>query len=126
LREIDHKNVIQYTIILYRLKDVVIDQKQLYLIFEYVDRDLKSYLESLGNKFMESYKIKVTIVFIYQILSGIADCHVKRVIHRDLKPANILVDKTGTINLIQTTLKLPILDWRVLILSLCGLIHKKL
>jgi hypothetical protein len=62
LREIDHKNVIQYTIILYRLKDVVIDQKQLYLIFEYVDRDLKSYLESLGNKFMESYKIKVTIV----------------------------------------------------------------
>jgi len=42
-----------------RLKDVVIDQKQLYLIFEYVERDLKSYLESLGNKFMDAYKVKV-------------------------------------------------------------------
>lgn len=77
----------------------MIDQKQLYLIFEYVDRDLKSYLESLGPKFMEPFKVKVgcrlTQKIIYQILSGIADCHVKRIIHRDLKPANILIDKNG-------------------------------
>ena len=38
----------------------MIDQKQLYLIFEYVERDLKSYLESLGNKFMDAYKVKVS------------------------------------------------------------------
>ena len=31
----------------------------------------------------------------HQILSGIADCHKKRIMHRDLKPANILIDKEG-------------------------------
>ena len=41
---------------------------------------------------MEPIKVKK---FLYQLLSGIADCHMKRVIHRDLKPANILIDKNG-------------------------------
>lgn len=78
---------------------MIIDQKQLYLIFEYVERDLKSYLELLGDKALNPMKIKVTYLliqkFVYQIISGIADCHAKRIIHRDLKPANILVDKNG-------------------------------
>ncbi len=71
----------------------MIDQKQLYLIFEYLDKDLRVYMEGLGNKMMEPLKIKK---FLYQMLSGIADCHMKRIIHRDLKPANILLDKEGT------------------------------
>ena len=41
---------------------------------------------------MEPHRIKK---FLYQMLSGIADCHMKRVIHRDLKPANILIDKNA-------------------------------
>lgn len=49
-------------------------------------------MESLGNKMMEPIKIKK---FLYQMLAGIADCHMKRIIHRDLKPANILLDKEG-------------------------------
>ena len=68
------------------------DQKQLYLIFEYVEKDLKYYLESLGKEQMDPLKVKKLL---YQLLSGIADCHMKRVIHRDLKPANILIDKNG-------------------------------
>ena len=35
----------------------------------------------------------------FQILSGIANCHSKRIIHRDLKPANILIDKNETIKI---------------------------
>lgn len=38
---------------------MIIDQKQLYLIFEYVERDLKSYLELLGDKLLSPIKVKV-------------------------------------------------------------------
>ena len=75
------------------LKDVVIDQKQLYLIFEHLEKDLKTHLDELKSKSMEQRKVKL---FLYQMLSGIADCHMKRIIHRDLKPANILLDSKGT------------------------------
>ena len=81
---------------------MVIDQKQLYLIFEYLDKDLRAYMEGLGTKTMENIKVKK---FLYQMLAGIADCHMKRIIHRDLKPANILLDTAGKSTYIQTTLK---------------------
>lgn len=84
-----------------RLKDVVIDQKQLYLIFEYLDKDLKSYVESLGDKSFDPIKIKK---FLYQMLAGISECHMNRIIHRDLKPANILLDNAGSCQNIQITL----------------------
>ena len=72
---------------------MVIDNKQLYLVFEYLDKDLKTYMDNLGpSKMMEPLKVKK---FLYQMLSGIADCHMKRIIHRDLKPANILLDNQG-------------------------------
>ena len=74
-------------------------------MFEYVDKDLKYYLESLGKDQMDPNKIKK---FLYQLLSGIADCHMKRVIHRDLKPANILIDKNGKGWIIQIIWKLGI------------------
>jgi serine/threonine protein kinase len=36
--------------------------------------------------------------FMYQLLSGISECHLRRIIHRDLKPANLLIDKNGKKN----------------------------
>ena len=81
---------------------MVIDQKQLYLIFEYLDKDLRGYMESLGSRTTESLKVKK---FLHQMLAGIAECHMKRIIHRDLKPANILLDNHGTLHLIKITSK---------------------
>lgn len=53
------------------------------------------YLESLDKKEMlGETKVKK---FLYQILTGISECHLKRIIHRDLKPANLLIDKNGTL-----------------------------
>ena len=80
---------------------MVIDQKQLYLIFEYLEKDLKGYMESLGEKSMDPLKIKK---FLYQMVAGIAECHMNRIIHRDLKPANILLDSAGNQKLIKIIL----------------------
>ncbi len=53
--------------------------------------DLRCFLESLEKKEMlDQMTIKK---FMYQLLSGISECHVRRIIHRDLKPANLLIDK---------------------------------
>ena len=74
LMELDHPNVV-------RLYDVIHAEKSLTLVFEYLDMDLK--------KFMDDYRTSLPLgtikQFMYQILKGIAFCHECRVLHRDLK-----------------------------------------
>jgi len=53
-------------------------------------------MEGLGSKMIEPIKAKK---FLYQMLAGIADCHMKRIIHRDLKPANILLDSNDNLKI---------------------------
>ncbi|XP_064643662.1 cyclin-dependent kinase 2-like [Lineus longissimus] len=88
LKELDHINIV-------RLLDVVHSEKKLYLVFEYLDQDLKKYLDKspggLSPSLIKSY--------LYQLLQGIAYCHTHRVLHRDLKPQNLLIDKEGNIKL---------------------------
>ncbi|KAL2899719.1 Cyclin-dependent kinase B1-2 [Bienertia sinuspersici] len=66
----------------------------LYLVFEYLDTDLKKFIDShrkgpnprpLANTQIQS--------FLFQLLKGVAHCHSHGVLHRDLKPQNLLVDK---------------------------------
>lgn len=35
----------------------------------------------------------------YQLLSGVSECHAKRIIHRDLKPANLLIDENENLKI---------------------------
>ncbi len=78
-----------------RLLDVVIEQKQLYLVFEFLNTDLKGYIEGLKDKkeSMDPLRLKKLL---FSLVSGVAKIHQKRIVHRDLKPPNILLDKDRT------------------------------
>ncbi|CAK87965.1 unnamed protein product (macronuclear) [Paramecium tetraurelia] len=80
LKEVQHPNIVP-------LKDVVYDESRLYLIFDFVDLDLKKYMESVPQ--LDRMQVKK---FINQMIQALNYCHQNRVIHRDLKPQNILVD----------------------------------
>ena len=85
LRELDHPNIV-------KILDVVLDNSKLYLLFEFVECDLRKYLSSLKDKYLSENLVKK---FLYKILDAVAYCHSKKIIHRDLKPQNILTAKNG-------------------------------
>lgn len=89
LKELNHPNVV-------RLLDVVHGDKKLFLVFEYLDRDLKKYMDSVSAGGISLQLVKS---YLYQLLSGIAFCHSHRILHRDLKPQNLLIDTHGSIKL---------------------------
>jgi cyclin-dependent kinase 2 len=82
LKELNHQNIV-------KLYNVFHYQKQLYLVFEYCEIDLKRLMEIhpyFGNN------IELIKFYLFQIMAGISYCHQRRVLHRDLKPQNLLID----------------------------------
>ncbi|KAI8880978.1 Pkinase-domain-containing protein [Backusella circina FSU 941] len=88
LKELKHPNIV-------RLYDVLHTEKKLTLVFEYLDSDLKKFLDSYGGD-IDVITVKQLM---YQLLKGIAFCHAHRVLHRDLKPQNLLINKKGELKL---------------------------
>ncbi|KAF2022188.1 Pkinase-domain-containing protein [Aaosphaeria arxii CBS 175.79] len=83
MKELKHENIVL-------LHDVIHTENKLMLVFEYMDRDLKRYMDSRGDRgALDPATIKS---FMYQLLQGIAFCHDNRVLHRDLKPQNLLIN----------------------------------
>eukprot|EP00494_Astrolonche_serrata_P028075 UN28340 len=82
LKQLSHENIV-------KLHDVIHTEKRLTLVFEYLDQDLKQYLDALGDAGLPKQKVQS---FCYQLLSGIKYCHEQRVLHRDLKPQNLLIN----------------------------------
>ncbi|KAL9672192.1 hypothetical protein QQ045_028442 [Rhodiola kirilowii] len=81
-----------------RLLDVKQDtnksgQTVLYLVFEYMDTDLKKYIRSFRQT-KECIHVKTVKSLMYQLCKGVDFCHAHGVLHRDLKPHNILMDRT--------------------------------
>lgn len=87
LKELQHSNIV-------RLLDVVNMPNKLYLVFEFLDQDLKKYMDTVLN-----FDDKLVQSYIKQLLEGLVYCHRRRILHRDLKPQNLLIDKKGSLKL---------------------------
>merc|ERR1711953_1572762 len=90
LKELQHPNIVS-------LKDVIMQEARLYLIFEFLTMDLKKYLDTVSAKDMVDKNLVKS--YTYQILQAMLFCHQRRVLHRDLKPQNLLIDANGAIKL---------------------------
>ncbi|EIM84986.1 Pkinase-domain-containing protein [Stereum hirsutum FP-91666 SS1] len=91
LKELKNDNVV-------RLLDIVHADQKLYLVFEFLDVDLKKYME-LGNNSGQPISLDLCKKFTHQLTSGLLYCHSHRILHRDLKPQNLLIDKYNNLKL---------------------------
>lgn len=109
LKELKDPNIV-------RLLNIVhAEGHKLYLVFEFLDLDLKKYMEALpvadGGRGKELPRgtgdalahmgLGEAMVkkFTLQLVEGIRYCHSHRVLHRDLKPQNLLIDREGNLKL---------------------------
>ncbi|KAJ1735611.1 cyclin-dependent kinase 5 [Coemansia biformis] len=88
LKELKHPNIVG-------LFDVLHTEKKLTLVFEFMDSDLKKFVDASGGD-LDPLTVKHLL---YQLLCGVAYCHRNRVLHRDLKPQNLLINKRGDLKL---------------------------
>ncbi|EEB06770.1 CMGC/CDK/CDK5 protein kinase Pef1 [Schizosaccharomyces japonicus yFS275] len=90
MKELKHPNIME-------LLDVVHLENKLMLVFEFMEKDLKKYMDAYGvDGALALGQVKN---FIHQLLKGVAFCHENRILHRDLKPQNLLINHRGELKL---------------------------
>lgn len=107
LKEMNDPNIV-------RLLNIVhADGHKLYLVFEFLDLDLKKYMEALppseggrgkplpDGTITHRPALGEAMVkkFMAQLVEGVRYCHSHRILHRDLKPQNLLIDREGNLKL---------------------------
>ncbi|CEP17028.1 hypothetical protein [Parasitella parasitica] len=92
LKELKHPNILC-------LIDVIHTESTLMLVFEYMDQDLKKYMDANAKVTKSPLPSETIKRFMYQLLKGIDYCHQNRVLHRDLKPQNLLINKHKVLKL---------------------------
>ncbi|KAK8810592.1 hypothetical protein WA158_007167 [Blastocystis sp. Blastoise] len=88
LRDLHHPNIVH-------LESIIVEDTHISLVFEFVETDLKKYMESFRYG-LGPDQIKK---FLFQLLLAVRYLHSKKIFHRDIKPQNILVDSKGCLKL---------------------------
>ncbi|KIY69203.1 Pkinase-domain-containing protein [Cylindrobasidium torrendii FP15055 ss-10] len=91
LKELDCEYIV-------RLFEIVHADSRLYLIMEFVDVDLKRYIDT-ANKAKNPITLDISKRFLHQLTAGLLYCHSHRILHRDLKPQNLLIDRANNLKL---------------------------
>ncbi|KDR72874.1 hypothetical protein GALMADRAFT_252193 [Galerina marginata CBS 339.88] len=91
LKELKDENIV-------KLLDIVHADQKLYLVFEFLDVDLKRYIET-GNQNRTPITLQIVKKFTHQLNSGLLYCHSHRILHRDLKPQNLLINSRDNLKL---------------------------
>uniref|UniRef100_K1PQR1 Cyclin-dependent kinase-like 5 n=1 Tax=Magallana gigas TaxID=29159 RepID=K1PQR1_MAGGI len=88
LRTLKQENIVE-------LREAFRRKGKLYLVFEYVERNMLELLEEMPNG-VPTEKVKS---YTYQLCKAIQWCHCQDIIHRDIKPENLLISKNDTLKL---------------------------
>lgn len=88
LKDLRHANIVT-------LHDIIHTKTSLTFVFEFLSTDLSQYLEKHPGG-LSSRNVKL---FMFQLLRGLAYCHIRRILHRDVKPQNLLISEIGELKL---------------------------
>ncbi|TFK88390.1 kinase-like protein [Polyporus arcularius HHB13444] len=91
-REISHENIVS-------LKEVILEDKSIYMVFEYAEHDFLQVIHHHSQTLRSSITQPVLKSLTYQLLNGLLYLHDAHIIHRDLKPANILITSSGVVKI---------------------------
>ncbi|KAI0034358.1 kinase-like domain-containing protein [Vararia minispora EC-137] len=91
-REISHVNVVA-------LKEVILEDKSIYMVFEYAEHDFLQVIHHYSQTMRTSIPPAVLKSLTYQLLCGLLYLHQSHILHRDLKPANILITSSGVVKI---------------------------
>uniref|UniRef100_A0A8B9EZK3 Cyclin dependent kinase like 5 n=1 Tax=Amazona collaria TaxID=241587 RepID=A0A8B9EZK3_9PSIT len=87
LRTLKQENIVE-------LKEAFRRRGKLYLVFEYVEKNMLELLEEMPNG-VPPEKVKS---YIYQLIKAIHWCHKNDIVHRDIKPENLLISHNDFYN----------------------------
>ncbi|XP_037105508.1 cyclin-dependent kinase-like 5 isoform X4 [Syngnathus acus] len=88
LRTLKQENIVE-------LKEAFRRRGKLYLVFEYVEKNMLELLEELPNG-VPADKARS---YIYQLIKAIHWCHKHDIVHRDIKPENLLISSDDVLKL---------------------------
>ncbi|KAJ8298222.1 hypothetical protein KUTeg_024753 [Tegillarca granosa] len=88
LRTLKQENIVE-------LREAFRRKGKLYLVFEYVERNMLELLEEMPN----GVPLEKVRSYTYQLCKAIKWCHSQDIIHRDIKPENLLISKNDILKL---------------------------
>ncbi|XP_076014430.1 cyclin-dependent kinase-like 5 isoform X2 [Genypterus blacodes] len=88
LRTLKQENIVE-------LKEAFRRRGKLYLVFEYVEKNMLELLEELPN----GVPTEKARSYIYQLIKAIHWCHKHDIVHRDIKPENLLISSEDILKL---------------------------